>query len=269
MTLPTADYTGRLSTVQARLQSQNLDGLLVLGPANRRYLTGFTAADTAIGESAGFVLVMSDRSVLLVSPLYIDQARHESVVAGPVELRSPFMEQLADRLREWGLTRIAFERDYTLYGFYEDLRAKLAETVELVPVKDMVEPMRLRKDEAELGLMREAARIADEAFVRVTSDLQPGVTERMLARRLDEVMLELGAEAASFETIVAAGANSARPHHEPGDTPLNEGDPVVVDMGARYQGYCSDMTRSFCLRRADERYSELYELVSQAHDLAK
>ncbi len=243
-----------------------------MGPANRRYLSGFTASDGAIGESSGAVLITTGSAALLTSSLYYEQARQEVTDLEPVELRGRWKRRLPEKLKEMGVRRLAFERDYTLYGEYEDLRQGLEELEagsELVPVKGLVEDLRLRKGEAERELMREAARIADEAYGRVTGELAPGVSEREVARRLDEAMVELGADGPSFETIVAAGLNSARPHHEPGEYVLREGEPVIIDMGARYRGYCSDMTRSFCLRQADGRYRELYDAVLRAHEQAK
>lgn len=263
------DYTARLDRVRSGFDEKKIDSLLVFGPANRRYLTGFTPSDGQIGESSGAVLISRDRAALLVSPLYIEVARHESTVVEPVELRGRQSELLANLLKEWGVSRLGFERDYTLYGFYEDLTEKLEGTVQLVSVRRLVEPLRIVKDSTEKVLMREAARIADEAYIRVTASLTPGATEREVARALDQTMEDLGADSPSFPTIVAAGLNSARPHHEPGNTVINAGDPVVIDMGAKYRGYCSDMTRSFCYGQADTRYNELYNLVLKSHEDSK
>lgn len=261
----TPDYAHRIQQVRDSLRETNLDALLVLGPANRRYLSGYTAHDGSIGESAGAVLVTSDSTYLLVNPLYTEQASAEGVGIETVELRGRSAKALAEKLTEWGIGRLGFERDYTVYGFYEDLREHLGENSELVSTKGVVEQMRLLKSPAELEILREAARIADEAYNRVVGALSAGTTEREVARALDEAMEELGAEGPSFPTIVAAAVNSARPHHEPGDTILAPGAPVVIDMGARYHGYCSDMTRSFCLQRADTRYTDLHALVLDAH----
>lgn len=263
------DYTARLASVQARLDEQNLDALLVFGSANRRYLSGFTTIDTTIGEYAGSVLVMRDRAVLLVSPLYADQAKAESGIGEPVELRGRMKKLLPERLTEWGVRRLGFERDYTLYGLYEDIAKGLPDDAEMIPVQNFVEDLRLRKDAEEQDALRRVARIADEAYERAVNTMAPGVLERDLARRLDELMVEIGADGPAFGTIVAAGANSARPHHEPGGKPLEPGDAVVIDMGARLDGYCSDMTRSFSVGVSNARYDELYALVLDAHNRSK
>ncbi len=261
----TPDYSARIQHVRDSLREPNLDALLVMGPANRRYLSGYTAHDGAIGESAGAVLVMQDRAILLVNPLYTEQASAEGVGVETVELRGRTSKALAEKLSEWSIKRLGFERDYTVYGFYEDLQEQLDGHGELVSSKGIVEELRLRKSPAELEILREAARIADEAYGRVVGALTPGKTELEVARALNEAMVELGAEGPSFPTIVAAGLNSARPHHEPGETVLDAGMPVVIDMGARYHGYCSDMTRSFALQSAEARYTDLHSLVLRAH----
>jgi len=263
------DYTARLASVQARLDEPNLDALLVFGSANRRYLSGFTTIDTTIGEYAGSVLVLRDRAVLLVSPLYADQAKAESGIGEPVELQGRMKKLLPERLKEWGVRRLGFERDYTLYGLYEDIAKGLPDDAEMIPVENFVEDLRLRKDAEEQEALRRVARIADEAYERAVNTMTPGILERDLARRLDEQMVELGADGPAFGTIVAAGANSARPHHEPGGKPLEPGDAVVIDMGARLDGYCSDMTRSFSVGVSNARYDELYALVLDAHNRSK
>lgn len=262
-------YAERLQTVRAALPEHELDALLILGPANRRYLSGFTAQDGAIGESSGALLVTPSRAAVVTSPLYSEQAKAEAHGMETVELRGRWKRKLPELLKEWGVRSLGFERDYTLYGFYEDLLEEMGEGARLVPLKDVVEQLRLLKDPAEKETMRAAARIADEAYALIVGGLAPGITEREAARKLDDAMLALGAEGPSFGTIVAAGPNAARPHHEPGGHVLQAGEPVIIDMGARFEGYTSDMTRSFCLGSADGRYAEVYDAVLRAHEAGK
>lgn len=264
----TPDYAARLSAVRDGLRDRDLDGLVVFSPANRRYLTGYTAADTGIGESAGMVLVTAEALELLVGPLYIEHARHESRTASVVELTGRSTPALCVHLQAHQLGRIGFERQYTLYSVYEDLAMCLGDAVQLQPVQGMVEDLRERKDSAEQALMREAARIADAAYTAVVSELRPGLSERQIARQLDEHMIQLGATGPSFPTIVAIGGNAARPHHEPGDAQLEPGSPVIIDMGARFGGYCSDMTRSFSFGVSTAEYIERYGQVQAAFDAA-
>jgi Xaa-Pro aminopeptidase len=123
----------------------------------------------------------------------------------------------------------------------------LLDSTELVPTSNAVEALREVKDEAEIALMERAAAIADAALYEVLPLMSEGATEEQFALALDSAMRRGGAEGTAFETIVAAGENSAMPHHRPGSRPIRQGDAVVVDFGATYEGYRSDMTRTFCV----------------------
>ena len=125
--------------------------------------------------------------------------------------------------------------------------ADLLDADRLVPTSNAVEALRERKDAAEIARMERAAAIADAALFEVLPLMSQGVTEEHFALELDTAMRRGGAESTAFETIVAAGENSAKPHHHPGARRINEGDPVVVDFGATFEGYRSDMTRTFCV----------------------
>ncbi|MBI4336831.1 MAG: aminopeptidase P family protein [Chloroflexi bacterium] len=103
--------------------------------------------------------------------------------------------------------------------------------------------------------------IADQAFQQVASAIQVGETERSVAWRLEKAMRELGAEGLSFDIIVAAGPNAALPHHHPSERPIGAGEPVVIDFGSRYEGYCSDTTRTICLGPADDTFRKVYDIV--------
>ena len=148
-----------------------------------------------------------------------------------------------------GARRIGFEANHLLYAYYEDLQAGLPDAT-LVATRDIVEDHRWHKDEAELALLRKAIAISDEAFTRVAAQIRPGMTERQVAHLIENTMIDLGAEGPAFGTIVAAGPNGAMAHAVPGDRPIQEGEPIVIDMGARYGGYNSDMTRTLILGEA-------------------
>ena len=111
------------------------------------------------------------------------------------------------------------------------------------------------KSEQELARIAEAARITDAAFVAATSNLEPGITEKALAWRIEAAMHDLGADGPGFPVIVAAGPHGARPHHDPSDRPIEEGEPVVIDMGAMVGGYTADLTRTICLGEPPQRSS--------------
>jgi Xaa-Pro aminopeptidase len=125
--------------------------------------------------------------------------------------------------------------------------AEVLDPAVLVPTMSVVEALRLVKDDGELARMARAAAIADAALAEVVAMLGEGRTEQEVALALDSAMRRLGAEDRAFETIVAGGPNSAKPHARPSSRPLQPGDPVVIDFGATFEGYRSDMTRTFCV----------------------
>ncbi len=149
-------------------------------------------------------------------------------------------------LGDSAVTRIGLEADNVSWSAQRTW-ADLLHADRLVPTSNAVEALRERKDAAEIARMERAAAIADAALFEVLPLMSQGVTEEHFALELDTAMRRGGAESTAFETIVAAGENSAKPHHHPGSRPINEGDPVVVDFGATFEGYRSDMTRTFCV----------------------
>jgi Xaa-Pro aminopeptidase len=128
----------------------------------------------------------------------------------------------------------------------------------------MVEKLRAVKNEEELALLQKAVDIADQAFERVAPTIEPGVTEQEVAWELEKAMRELGAESVAFDIIVGAGPNGALPHHRADETVIKNGDAVVIDMGARYLGYCSDLTRTLVVGEPDEIFTRVYETVLTA-----
>ena len=246
----------RAERAQSQLADLGADVLLVHGAANRRYLSGFTG-------SAGVLLIGAEARVLVTDFRYTVQAREQAPAFGVVEASEP-LEGLADAVAASGATRVGFEPEHVTYAGFQKLEARLAELTppaRLVPIAGVVERLRVIKDAGELDVVREAVRIADEVMARAAAWIEPGVTERALANRLEAAMRDLGAEGPAFDTIVAAGTNAAMAHHQPGDHSIAEGEPVIVDLGARLRGYCSDITRTFTAGPADETFRRIYDLV--------
>ncbi|TBV81428.1 MAG: aminopeptidase P family protein [Desulfobulbaceae bacterium] len=255
-----------LDRIRRRLQRRNLDALLVTQPENRHYLSGYTASDHGIAGSAGVLLIpATSQPYLLTDGRYRLQAEEQ---APEFQVRVyhrgllPLLRRLFTSLR---LQRLAFESHYLLHSVYCDL-TKLAERkkVELVPLVGLVEDLRQIKNEAELALIVAAVRINEEVFATVYPQLRPGMSEREVARLIEETMHQRGAQGPSFPTIVAAGANAAKPHAVPTARLIAQGEPIIIDMGLKIDGYCSDMTRTVVLGRPDGRILELIRLVRRA-----
>jgi Xaa-Pro aminopeptidase len=226
-----------------RLRAVLEEPLLVSNGINIRYLVGFESSNAAL-------LVEPDRLRLFSDFRYAEAGRAVEGVEFTETKRSLYVD-LAERLSG----RIGFEADDLTYSRYATLAAG---GLELVPRHGLVEGLRLVKDDEELEAITRAAELTSQAYERLASEKFVGRTERDLAWRMGELFHELGAEGPAFETIVAAGPNGARPHTDPGERVIEPGETVVIDAGAKLDGYCSDCTRTFATGPLPERLAEAY-----------
>ena len=253
-------HVRRREALRELLRPQELDALLVVNLNNIRYLTGFTGSNAALLVDA----TSEDRTVFCTDGRYVTQS----------ETEVPELERVIDRASDHALMKRADKQGYRRLGFESqtvtvDQHAALAgisATVALHSAPHLVEQLRQVKDEEEVEALRMACAIADRALAELIEHggLRPGRTERVVARELENRMLDLGAHGIAFESIVAAGANSAIPHHRPDDTELHAGDLLKLDFGAQVDGYHSDMTRTMVLGSAADWQRELYQLVALA-----
>jgi Xaa-Pro aminopeptidase len=236
-----------------RLRKKLEEPLLVSNPKNVLYLTGLHSSNPAL-------LVEPDRLRLFSDFRYRE--------AGEAIEGVEFMETRRDmflHLSELLEGRIGFESADLTYARYETLKGG---GLDLVPRQGLVEDLRAVKDEDELAKIGRAAAITDEAYERLAVERFSGRSERELAWRMNEIFHGLGADAPAFETIVATGANGARPHADPGDRAIEEGDAVVIDAGAAVDGYCSDCTRTFAVGSLGEELQRAYDVCLDAQTQA-
>jgi Xaa-Pro aminopeptidase len=168
-----------------------------------------------------------------------------------------------------GARRVGFEAEHvsvaTLHAWERALLGRLI----LVHAEGFVELLRMRKDDEEIARIKKAVALADEAFGHVTAWMRLNMTELQVAWELESYMRMHGAEAISFPPIVAGGPNSAKPHAEPTDRPLQAGEPIIMDFGCVVDGYCSDITRTLCLGEpTDGRYMKIWNIVAEAQQAA-
>ncbi|WP_165683359.1 M24 family metallopeptidase [Mycobacteroides abscessus] len=253
-------HIDRRQRLREVLRAENLDALLVTDLINIRYLTGFTGSAAALWVAAG------DGPEEKATVLCTD-GRYRTQAAAQV----PDLRALIDRRYGAALVahapagRAGFESHVvTVDGF--DKLAEAATDVELVRAPNRIEKLREVKDDSEVLLLERACAAADTALAALieTGGIRPGRTEREVARDLENLMAEHGADGPSFETIVAAGPNSAIPHHRPTGAMLAAGDFVKIDFGALVAGYHSDMTRTLVLGSAAPWQQEIHELVLTA-----
>jgi len=261
---PLSSAARRLARVRAELAERELDGLLVSHTANLRYLTGFTG-------SSGWLLLDDDRAIFITDGRYDTQAQSELPHDAGFELlvlHDQLIAGLAERAaREFAGRRLGFEADHVTVGERERLRAA-EETVDWRPVLGLVEQVRAQKDEDEITLIRRAAEIAAAALADALPLVESGTREVDIAAELEYRMRRHGADGVAFETIVASGERSALPHAATSERQIGEGDLLIIDCGARWRGYCSDLTRTFVVGQPDARQQRTYDLVLAAHQAA-
>ncbi|GAC68803.1 M24 family metallopeptidase [Gordonia soli] len=258
---PHPDRRARLRTAVAT-SADPVDALVVTDLINVRYLTGFTGSNGAV------LVWTADAAADRISTdgRYVTQVGEQAPDLEPVIARNGLAELIA-HAETHGARRIGFEADAVTVAAHRALIDRdTDQAAELVGLSGLVERLREVKDAGEVALLRSAAAIGDQALASIIDKgvLTAGHTEREVARALEWEMYALGADAIAFETIVAAGPNSAVPHHRPTSAVLADGDLVKIDFGAVSGGYHSDMTRTFVLSRAADWQREIYDLVATA-----
>ena len=252
------DRAGRL---EAAVADRELDAVLITDLVNLRYVTGFTGSNGLAIVGPGIRRFVTDFRYLLQSAEQLD---------GPWEraIATDVLARAAETLPGDAPFRLGFDDAHLSVREHARLAGMVGEQVELVAAGGAVEALRARKDPAELDKLRAAAALADRALEDVLGRGLAGRTERDVALDLDVTMRRMGAEAVSFEPIVAAGAHGALPHAVPRDEVIPEGTLVVVDWGCQLDGYASDCTRTFATGELDPRDAEVYATVLRAQEAA-
>ena len=242
----------------SKVEETGADILLVTELTGVRYLTGYTGSN-------GLVLIGPELRQFITDFRYVEQAA-EQVDPSFERIRAPqdLLDSVGELLPPARPLRLGFDDAATSVSEYRRLAALLPDGVELVPAGGLVEALRLVKEAVEVEQILAATQIADAAFEALLAGGLVGKTELELAVALEFEVRHRGAEAVSFPPIVAAGAHGAMPHAQPRDVAVQRGDMVVIDWGARQNGYCSDCTRTVAAGTADSEASEAYELVLSA-----
>jgi len=258
-------HAQRLARLRAAMAAANIPALYTTHPFNRRYLTGYTGEDHLPNESAGAVLVLPDAAYLHVARLNAAQARTQAPEYTVVDYfkRSDIADQTKALAARHAFTRLGFEEDSILYATHKMLTDALP-GVTLEPVGTLASQLRAVKDGAEIASLRRAQAITVAAFTAVAPHITAGMTEKQVAWELEKAVRDAGGAGMAFSTIVGAGENGARPHHGASDRPIREGEPIVIDMGAVYEGYCGDLTRTIVVGEPDEKFRKVYDVVLRA-----
>ena len=251
----------RITAVRGRLAKWKVDGLLITNAENYRWLSGFTGSSCTL-------LITAEQALLGTDFRYWEQAERQSPEFELVRMgRDEALAQFDDLVKMGGAQRLGVEADHVTLATFATWKEQCKEIdgLRFVSLSATIGPLRLVKTAAEIDKIKAAAAITDAAMAQVNTIAKVGMTEKELAWELEKQMREMGADGMAFEIIVAAGENAALAHHRPGNRPLQIGDSIVIDMGARLDGYHSDLTRSFHVgENPDDKFWYVYNLVHTA-----
>jgi Xaa-Pro aminopeptidase len=250
----------RLEAIRKRLQQTGADAFICYSYPNYRYLSGFTG-------SLAILIISLDRAIIMSDFRYRTQVAQEVTDFEYVEIKGPAEETVFKQITEMKITELAFESAHLTYRNYAQLKA--IEPLALVPTENLVEDLRVIKDDSEIELINKAASIADAAMEKIVEEIKPGMTEQAVAGRINTLLRSFGGKKEAFDLIVASGPRSAMPHGAPTDRQIQIGEPVVIDIGAQFNGYHSDLTRTVWLDKIKSpQVLEIYDIVKDAQAAA-
>ena len=250
----------RLQKLRRGLAEKEIEAIFISQPENRYYLSGFDG-------SSGFLLVTEKEAVLATDFRYMEQAKTQSPDYEIFQITNDMVSWLPGLLANLGVSRLGFEAGHITLALYRQLNDTLNERqtpTSLVPTDGVVESLRAVKEPGEIELITRAAAISDSAFEYIAGKIHAGMTEQEVSWVLEKFLRENGSQSIPFEIIVAAGPNAALPHAKPSPHPINEGEPVMIDLGARVEGYCSDLSRTICLGKPADTFGKIYNVVLDA-----
>jgi len=245
----------RLKALRNRLREEGLEGLLVKGEANIYYLSGFSGQDSLL-------LVTPDELFLITDFRFVEEAREEAPEAKIVRRRGSLFGAAATKARRLKLKRVGFEANFFSYGDFELLTSK--DKRRFVPVVGLVEGLRQRKDAGEIKMIKTATAAAERALLRLKQIIHPGATEKEIADELEMLLRREGAGGSSFPIVVATGKRASLPHARPSEHRIRENEAVLVDWGARFNFYNSDLTRLIFMGKISKKMRRVYETVLEA-----
>lgn len=251
--------------LQHLLLEKELDGFIVTNSVNIFYLTGFKSVSPTERES---ILVLTSKKHLIVPRLYQQEAKElesNDLEVHIAQERNQMFKLIKKLLK--GKKRVGFEQENLRFSEYKTFK-KLLQGSTLIPQKGLVEDMRIRKSEEEIGKIEMAQIISQKAFEKLLPTIKVGQAETEIADRLTKIIKGLDGHGLAFDSIVAIGQNSAKPHHITSDKQLTKNDTLLIDFGAKYQNYCADITRTILVGKPTDEQMNIYNLVAQAQKKA-
>lgn len=249
----------RIKNIRNYLSEKKLDGIIISNEQNRFYFSG-------LRSSAGFLFITMNDLYLFTDFRYTELASSQAPGWNiqKITSRLGWLPEIIKKLR---VSNVGFESEFITVNTFNLIKDTINSSdveVTLIPTTDVVLTLRAVKDEEEIKLLRKAIEIGDKAFEYTEKNIEIGMTEKEVAWIFEKSVREQNAESISFDTIVASGKNAARPHHATGDSKIEANSTIIIDCGAKYNGYCSDLTRTIVIGDADEKIKNIYDIVHMA-----
>ncbi|MGA2404226.1 MAG: Xaa-Pro peptidase family protein [Syntrophobacteraceae bacterium] len=265
--MQTNPFSERLGRFRSLMLQEELDAFLVAVPENRYYLSGFEAEDLLLTESSGCLLITQTAKYLLTDSRYEEAARQEAPDFKLAIYSTGFKQLLPELLLELKTERLGVEEHFLTFKRFKEVEEALSKarpSAKVIATEDLVERLRIIKDDAEIEKIRKSIMLTEKALHAVWNALAPGRTEKEMAWLIEKTIRESGGQAVSFPPIVATGPNAALPHAVPTDRRIGAGESVILDLGSKLDGYCSDMTRTWVSGAPDPKLKQIYNIVRQA-----
>lgn len=243
----------KIKCLREKMKLLEIDGMIISNPTNIEYITGVYAEGT---------LIINDKdNIFITDARYIEDVNSTITISDEINVRNQANISENEYISFFAnCPRVGIEENYISYSKYQNL-VRIYRLKEAVETNNLIEKMRTIKDDNEIAKIRRACEITDNCFTHLLEYIKVGMTERQIAFEIEKYFIENGATGLAFDTIVASGENSSKPHAVPTNRKIQSGDNITIDFGAKYKGYCSDMTRTIFVGSVSDEVRNLYNFI--------
>ena len=243
----------KIKCLREKMKLLEIDGMIISNPINIEYITGVYAEGT---------LIINDKdNIFITDARYIEDVNSTITISDEINVRDQANISENEYISFFAnCPRVGIEENYISYSKYQNL-VRIYRLKEAVETNNLIEKMRTIKDDNEIAKIRRACEITDNCFTHLLEYIKVGMTERQIAFEIEKYFIENGANGLAFDTIVASGENSSKPHALPTNRKIQSGDNITIDFGAKYKGYCSDMTRTIFVGSVSDEVRNLYNFI--------
>lgn len=243
----------KIKCLREKMKLLEIDGMIISNPINIEYITGVYAEGT---------LIINDKdNIFITDARYIEDVNSTITISDEINVRNQANISENEYISFFAnCPRVGIEENYISYSKYQNL-VRIYRLKEAVETNNLIEKMRTIKDDNEIAKIRRACEITDNCFTHLLEYIKVGMTERQIAFEIEKYFIENGANGLAFDTIVASGENSSKPHAVPTNRKIQSDDNITIDFGAKYKGYCSDMTRTIFVGSVSDEVRNLYNFI--------